>query len=33
MKEMIDGIRLMRTLVGQSAWDRYRREELAPASR
>ena len=27
---MIDGIRLMRTLVGQSAWDRYRREELAP---
>ena len=30
MKEMIDGIRLTRTLVGQSAWDRYRREELAP---
>ena len=30
MKEMIDGIRLTRTLVSQSAWDEYRREELAP---
>ena len=27
---MIDGIRLARTLVSQPAWDRYRREELAP---
>jgi choline dehydrogenase len=30
MRDMIDGIRLTRTLVSQSAWDEYRREELAP---
>jgi len=30
MTDMIDGIRLTRTLVSQSAWDKYRREELAP---
>ena len=30
MQDMIDGIRLTRTLVSQSAWDEYRREELAP---
>jgi choline dehydrogenase len=30
MKDMIDGIRLTRTLIGQSVWDRYRRDELTP---
>lgn len=30
MQDMIDGIRLTRTLVAQSAWDKYRREELTP---
>ena len=30
MQDMIDGIRLTRTLVSQSAWDEYRREELTP---
>lgn len=30
IKDMIDGIRLTRTLVGQPALDKYRREELAP---
>ena len=30
MQDMIDGIGLARTLVSQSAWDEYRREELTP---
>ena len=30
MTDMIDGIRLTRTLVSQSVWDKFRREELAP---
>jgi GMC oxidoreductase len=30
VRELIDAVRLARTLAGQAAWDRYRREELAP---
>ncbi|KQW72417.1 choline dehydrogenase [Ensifer sp. Root127] len=30
LKDLIDGIRLARTLVSQSGWDKYRGKELAP---
>jgi choline dehydrogenase len=30
VKDLIDGVRLARTLVHQAAWDNYRREELSP---
>jgi len=32
LQDMIDGIRLARELIRQSAWDRYRGEELAPGA-
>jgi choline dehydrogenase len=32
MQDMIDGVRLTRTLIHQQAWDRYRGVELAPGS-
>jgi choline dehydrogenase len=30
VRELIDAVRIARTLAGQAAWDRYRREELTP---
>jgi len=32
LKDMVDGVRLARELIRQSAWDSYRGEELAPGS-
>ncbi|MCU1400238.1 MAG: hypothetical protein JWN62_3347 [Acidimicrobiales bacterium] len=32
MQDMIDGVRLTRTLIHQQAWDKYRGVELTPGS-
>jgi choline dehydrogenase len=32
MQDLVDGVRLARTLIRQPAWDKYRGEELHPGS-